>query len=104
MPRRHVTDADHGHIANLIIGNKPSDIFVIPGIPVEEVYCDKSARWLDLVDELPLGGDIGAQRFFRQDMLVSRQGSPDLLRPCIGESERPTASMLGSAKMGSGAS
>jgi hypothetical protein len=53
------TDADDGQIANLIVCSKPTDILVIPGVPVEKVYCDKAIAGLDLADELPFGTDIG---------------------------------------------
>ena len=85
---RHVADADHGQIADLALGDEALDIFVIPGIAIEEIDGDEAVAGFDLVHEVPFCGYVGANRFFRQHVFPVCQSMANLLRACICQGEQ----------------
>ena len=88
VARRHMADPDDRQLTDLALCDEAPDILVVPGIAIEQVDGDEAVAGFDLAHQLPFGGDIGAQRLFRQYMLVVGQGLPNLLRPGIGQGKQ----------------
>lgn len=62
---------------------------MIPGIAIEEVDGDETVAGFDVANELPLGLDVGPERFFCEDVLAIGQRLANLLGTGIGERKQP---------------
>lgn len=83
-----MADPDNGQVADLSLGDKSLDIFVIPGIPIEKVDGNEAIAGLDLPDQLPFCCDVGAKGLFCEDMLAVGERLSDLLWPCVSQGEQ----------------
>ena len=56
---------------------------MVPGISIEEIDRHQTVASFNLSYQLPFRAYVGAERLFRQYMLVVRQSLPNVLRPRI---------------------
>jgi hypothetical protein len=83
-----VADADYGEVSDFAFGNEALNILVIPGIAIEQINGDQAVAGFNLMHQVPFDGHIGADRFFRQHVLVVGKGMANLLWSRIGQGKQ----------------
>ena len=84
----HVADANDSEVADLAFPDEVGDLFVVPGIPVEEVHGDHLAGSFDLVNQFPFRLGVYRDGFFGDHVQAGGQGFAQLSRTGIGQSEQ----------------